>query len=56
MRRETSGGRRWSAAVTKKSNALDLEPKVFSMAARPLALSLERSAEHVFGLKKRGES
>src|SRR6266513_1209195 len=38
--------RRWSARVTKHSNALDLRPKVFrSTNPRQVALSLERSAE-----------
>jgi hypothetical protein len=39
--------RRWSARVTRTSNALDLQPKVFrSTNARQIALSLKRSAEH----------
>ena|SRR6266536_1047083 len=38
---------RWSARVTRNSNALDLQPKVFrSTNARRIALSLKRSAEH----------
>jgi translation initiation factor 2 alpha subunit (eIF-2alpha) len=38
--------KRWSARVTKHSNALDLEPKVFrSQSPRKIALSLKRSAE-----------
>ena len=38
--------KRWSAEVTKRSNALDLEPGVFTKAtAREIALSLKRSAE-----------
>jgi hypothetical protein len=38
--------KRWSARVTKQSNALDLEPKVFrSKSPRKIALSLKRSAE-----------
>jgi translation initiation factor 2 alpha subunit (eIF-2alpha) len=38
--------RRWSVRVTKQSNALDLEPKVFrSKSPRKIALSLKRSAE-----------
>jgi uncharacterized protein DUF3175 len=37
---------RWSAEVTKGSNALDLEPSVFAKSsARAVALSLKRSAE-----------
>jgi hypothetical protein len=39
--------RRWSARVTRHSNALDLQPNVFrSTNARQIALSLKRSAEH----------
>jgi hypothetical protein len=38
--------RKWSAAVSKKSDALDLEPGVFkSQSARRIALSLKRSAD-----------
>src|SRR6266699_1756761 len=38
--------KRWSARVTKHSNALDLRPKVFqSSNPRQVALSLKRSAE-----------
>jgi hypothetical protein len=38
--------RRWSGRVTRHSNALDLEPKVFkSRSPRQIALSLKRSAE-----------
>jgi Protein of unknown function (DUF3175) len=37
---------RWSAEVTKRSDALDLEPDVFkSRNPRRIALSLKRSAE-----------
>ena len=37
--------RRWSARVTKTSNALDLEPRVFlQRSARAIAASLKRSA------------
>src|SRR5204863_8151504 len=47
-RKKTAGkNKRWSAKVTKRSNALDLEPKVFkSKSPRKIALSLKRSAEH----------
>lgn len=39
-------GRRWSGAVTRHSNALDLESKVFkSTNPRRIALSLKRSAQ-----------
>ena len=38
---------RWSAAVTRKSNALDLEEGVFKMDdPHQIALSLKHSAEH----------
>lgn len=37
--------KRWSAAVTKHSDALDLERKVFTRTPRQIALSLKRSAE-----------
>src|SRR5437899_7460657 len=41
-----SKARRWSARVTKHSNALDLQPKVFrSSNPHQVALSLKRSAE-----------
>jgi len=37
--------KRWSARVTQRSNALDLQPKVFkSTNPRQIALSLKRSA------------
>ncbi len=39
-------GRKWSARVTQRSDALDLEPKVFrSESPRTIARSLKRSAE-----------
>jgi hypothetical protein len=39
-------GRRWTARVTQRSNALDLESKVFkSRDPHRIALSLKRSAE-----------
>jgi hypothetical protein len=39
-------GRRWSQEVTEGSNALDLEPGVFSLEdPRRIARSLKRSAE-----------
>jgi hypothetical protein len=38
--------KRWSGKVTRRSNALDLEPKVFKQRSpRRIALSLKRSAE-----------
>src|SRR5437016_4333223 len=46
-KKRSSKDKRWSARVTKQSNALDLEPKVFRSAnPRKIALSLKRSAEH----------
>ena len=44
--RDDSKNRRWSARVTKHSNALDLESKIFkSTNSRRIALSLKRSAQ-----------
>jgi hypothetical protein len=41
-----NGERRWSQRVTRESNALDLEPNVFTKDdPREIALSLKRSAE-----------
>jgi hypothetical protein len=41
-----SKNRRWSTAVTRRSNALDLQPKIFrSTDPRRIALSLKRSAQ-----------
>src|SRR5438270_6748675 len=43
---KSSKTKRWSARVTKQSDALDLQPKVFrSGNPRQVALSLKRSAE-----------
>ena len=43
----TASKRRWSAKVTKHSNALDLDRSVFTWKnPRRIALSLKRSAEH----------
>jgi len=45
-RRSRSGGTRWSQRVTRSSNALDLEDRVFAQSdPRKIALSLKRSAE-----------
>jgi Protein of unknown function (DUF3175) len=45
-RKKSKTNKRWSARVTKHSNALDLEPKVFrSRSPRKIALSLKRSAD-----------
>ena len=41
------GTRRWSARVTRESNALDLKKGVFSLKnPKAIARSLKRSAEH----------
>jgi Protein of unknown function (DUF3175) len=41
-----SAGARWSAGVTRDSDALDLDPSVFKLrAAKSIARSLKRSAE-----------
>jgi hypothetical protein len=47
MPRKSPGTRsRWSQRVTKTSNALDLEPKIFSSRSpRSVAASLKRSAD-----------
>jgi hypothetical protein len=37
--------RYWSQAVTERSNALDLEPRVFAGSPQQIARSLKRSAE-----------
>src|SRR3954465_10365435 len=43
---QTRSKKRWSGEVTRRSNALDLEPKVFKQrSARGIALLLKRSAE-----------
>ena len=45
-RRKTGKGRRWSARVTRQSDALDLERSVFKSGdPHKIALSLKRSAE-----------
>ncbi len=47
-------GRRWSAEVTRHSNALDLETAVFKKSdAHQIALSLKRSAERSHRRKAR---
>jgi hypothetical protein len=44
--RPSAGSRRWSQTVTERSNALDLEPGVFTWDdPRRIAASLKRSAE-----------
>ncbi|HKP58565.1 MAG TPA: DUF3175 domain-containing protein [Polyangiales bacterium] len=37
--------RKWSAGVTARSDAMDLEPAVFKRGARAIAQSVKRSAE-----------
>ncbi len=45
-RQRAPSRRKWSAAVSKRSNALDTEPRVFaSRDPKRIALSLKRSAE-----------
>lgn len=44
-RTPSTPGRRWSRRVTERSNALDLEPGVFTRAPLEIARSLRRSAE-----------
>jgi len=44
-RRTRPRRRKWSAAVTKRSNALSLEERVFARSPREIARSLKRSAE-----------
>lgn len=45
-RKPASGRTRWSKRVMERSDALDLEPGVFTKASpRAIALSLKRSAE-----------
>jgi hypothetical protein len=42
----SSAGRKWSAAVMRHSDAMDLEPGVFKLrSARAIAQSLQKSAE-----------
>ena len=46
-RRAPKSKRRWSGEVTRTSNALDLDKRVFTRgSARQVAASLKRSAEH----------
>jgi hypothetical protein len=45
--RRKRGARKWSARVTRESDALDLERKVFAQKdPKKIAASLKRSAEH----------
>lgn len=45
-RQKKTAGRKWSAKVTEKSDALDLEPSIFeSTDPKEIARSLKRSAE-----------
>ncbi len=43
--RDPGRARRWSAEVTRRSSALDLEEGVFTRTPRAIAASLKRSAE-----------
>jgi hypothetical protein len=43
--RKKTSRRKWSARVTQRSDALDLEDKVFTQRPREIARSLKRSAE-----------
>jgi hypothetical protein len=43
--RKTKPVRRWSRRVSERSDALDLEDKVFTRTPRAIAMSLKRSAE-----------
>lgn len=45
MNHRSRKGRYWSAEVTRRSNALDLEQRVFGRSPRGIAASLKRSAE-----------
>jgi hypothetical protein len=46
MKTQTSKSSRWSQRVTQTSNALDLEPGVFTLKSpKSIAASLKRSAE-----------
>ena len=46
-KKKKRGGKRWSAKVTRNSNALDLEKDVFTgNDPEKIAASLKRSAEH----------
>jgi len=38
--------KKWSASVTRNSDALDLKQDIFKKSPRQIALSLKRSAEH----------
>jgi len=42
---KSSARRYWSGEVTRRSNALDLEPDVFKRSPEEIAQSLKRSAE-----------
>ena len=44
FRRKQGNGRKWSARVTRESDALDLENKVFTRSPKEIARSLMRSA------------
>jgi len=44
-KRHANSARRWSKSVSEHSNALELEPSVFTRAPAAIARSLKRSAE-----------
>jgi hypothetical protein len=44
-KRSAAARRYWSGEVTEQSNALDLEPRVFTRTPKQIAHSLKRSAE-----------
>lgn len=44
--RKATTKRKWSAEVTEKSDALDLDREVFKKSPTAIARSLKRSAEH----------
>ena len=46
MNRKKQPRKKWSGEVTRRSNALDLEDKVFKGSPASIARSLKRSAEH----------
>lgn len=45
-RKPRSARKKWSAGVTRRSDALDLEREVFTRSPTAIARSLKRSAEH----------
>jgi len=45
-RKNKSKNKRWSAAATRKSDALDLKKGIFKQSPSAIAKALKRSAEH----------